>query len=572
MWPAFGPARSISSASNSHSCFALVAEWLNTCLTTHEQCKASAEERSRATLPQRVLKLDLEDDKVYLYVPVRKEQQPYAALSYCWGGELQEKIKTTKRTVVQNSQGIDLQSLPLTVQHAITIARALGLAYLWVDSLCIIQDSAADWERESASMCDIYSNATITISADGSLDCQGGCFVSSAYRNMTIATMPCPDSNGGTTNVYLRRLGIQQEANGSHASQNVSRPRLDTRGWTMQERLLSPRVLHCTSTELVWQCSARVSCECQIVEEEAAGFTFEPFRTAYVKDVVGEGKRFDWRRIVVEYTQRDLSQQTDRLPAISGFAAAISKTLPHAFASEDYFFGLWRPDIVRNMLWNVVSGTDNSSSEGGSRQSTRFTGRYAPSWSWASVTGGIAYIDELHGQNRYESGRKTQAKSKMILQTANIVLDTQNAYGPGSGELVVVGELVAVVVRQTPEHKLNVFHTAYTQDSSAIGIALPDVLSSRDMEVVPNKEYQWLIVVEISYDGSTVYDLGSRLVGLLLERLPSPSGDLYRRVGLVIGHIRIEGPRLKPQMVQGQYSLSVRLLALSYSRVNADKV
>jgi hypothetical protein len=69
-----------------------------------------------------------------------------------------------------------------------------------------------------------------------------------------------------------------------------------------------------------------------------------------------------------------------------------------------------------------------------------------------------------------------------------------------------------------------------------------------------------------------VYDLGSRLVGLLLERLPSPSGDLYRRVGLVIGHIRIEGPRLKPQMVQGQYSLSVRLLALSYSRVNADKV
>jgi hypothetical protein len=560
VWPAFGPARSILRASNSPSCFALIGEWLNTCLTSHEQCKTSAAERLYASLPRRVLKLDLEDDKVYLYVPIHKEQQPYAALSYCWGGELQEKTKTTTQTMVQLSQGIDLLSLPLTVQHAITIARALGLAYLWVDSLCIIQDSAEDWQRESASMCDIYSNATITISADGSLDCEGGCFVSSAHRNLTIATIPCQDPKGGITNIYLRRLGIQQEANGSHATQDISRPRLDTRGWTLQERLLSPRVLHCTSTELVWQCSARVSCECQIMEEEAAGFIFEPFRTLYVKDVADQGKRFDWRRIVVEYTQRDLSQHTDRLPAISGFAAAISKTLPDAFASKDYFFGLWHSDLVRNMLWNVVSGTNDSSGGAWSRESMRLAGRYAPTWSWASVTGGITYIDELHGQNRYESGLKTQVKSKITLQTANIVLDTQNLYGPGSGELVIVGELVPVVTRQSLEQKLKVFRTAYAQDSSAIGIALPDVRSPRDIEVLPNKEYQWLIVVEMSYNGSTIYDSGTRLVGLLLDRLPSASGDLYKRVGLVIGHIKLDGPSLEPKMVQGQYSLGVRCL------------
>jgi hypothetical protein len=395
-------------------------------------------------------------------------------------------------------------------------------------------------------MCDIYSNATITISADGSLDCQCGCFVWSPY--------PCLDPGGGITNIYLRRLGFEQEANGSHATEDLSRPRLDTRGWTLQERLLSPRVLHCTSTELVWQCSARVSCECQIIEKEADGYLNEPFRRLYVEDLLGEGKRFNWRRIVVEYTQRDLSQRADRLPAISGFATAMSKTSPHIFASKDYFFGLWRTDIVTNLLWNVVSDKDNSCSECWLRESTRFIGRYAPTWSWASVTGRIVYIDEVEGTSRYSSRDRTKLSPQVTLIRTEIDLDTENEYGPGFGELVVAGHLIPVTTQESLEHKFDVYHTRDLIDSQkSFAIAIPDVVSSQGKEVFHHKEYQWLIVAKMSHNGSTV-DYGTRLVGLLLDRVPSLSGELYKRIGLVIGHM---GTDLRTKMVQRQLSPGV---------------
>jgi hypothetical protein len=360
VWPGFGPARSISKDSNSPSCFALASEWLDVCLTTHERCKAAATASKRAILPRRVLKLYSKDDNVSLYEPTGKERRPYAALSYCWGGESQEKIKTTKRTLDQNLHSIALQSLPLTLQHSISTTRALGLEYIWIDSLCIIQDSASDWQRESVLMCEIYSNATGTISADGALDCEGGCLGSGPHRNLTINAIPCHTSNGDMTNIYLRRSGFRQEANGAHATHNLARPRLDSRGWTLQERLLSPRVLHCTSTELVWQCSARVTCECQVIEKEPDGSAFVPFRTQYViPSNVGlgtfstkpsRGRKIDWRRVVGEYTQRDLSYQKDRLPAISGLAALMTKKSPSLYNQKDFLFGIWRAELVQNLL------------------------------------------------------------------------------------------------------------------------------------------------------------------------------------------------------------------------------
>ncbi|KAH8721517.1 heterokaryon incompatibility, partial [Phaeosphaeriaceae sp. PMI808] len=156
------------------------------------------------------------------------------------------------KTVTQNLQGFSLRSLPLTLQHAILVTRALSLGYIWIDSLCIIQDSVSDWQKESSLMCDIYSNATVTISTDAALDCESGCFDADQHQNLTIGTIPCLSSTRGrVTNIYYRRAGFRQEANGAYATENLSRLRLDSRGWTLQERLLSPRVLHCTSTELV---------------------------------------------------------------------------------------------------------------------------------------------------------------------------------------------------------------------------------------------------------------------------------------------------------------------------------
>jgi hypothetical protein len=507
----------------------------------------------RAILPRRVIKLNSKDDDVILYEPPGKERQPYAALSYCWGGELQEKIKTTKSTLERNLQSISFKSLPLTLQHSIITARALGLEYIWIDSLCIIQDSASDWQRESALMCEIYSNATITISADSALDCEGGCFGSGPHRNLTISAIPCHAPNREMTNIYLRRSGFRQEANGAHATDNLARPRLDSRGWTLQERLLSPRVLHCTSTELVWQCSARVTCECQVIQKEPDGSTFEPFRTQYVTkpriDHLGifstqqmkqssRGRKIDWRRVVGEYTQRDLSEQKDRLPAISGLAALMTKRSPSLYNQKDYLFGIWRAEHVQNLLWQVVPDEGGYPSEDRPRGSTRFASRYAPSWSWASVTGRIAYIDEV----RNDSERlQTTLESRMLLLDMTISLDTENVYGPGFGELVVRGDLLPVTIRDTFGHKFDVFDsrgTAYEEKSFAI--AIPDVINTQQTEIVRGKTYHWLIVAEAETDRirSNVEDQGKRPIGLLLEQLSTASGEVYKRIGLVIGHLR----------------------------------
>jgi hypothetical protein len=99
---------------------------------------------------------------------------PYIALSHCWG--LAHILTTTTETLAARMEGIPPSVLPLTFQHAVQITRALNFRYLWIDSICIIQNDELDWQRESANMCNIYKNSAVTIAADAASDSTKGCF------------------------------------------------------------------------------------------------------------------------------------------------------------------------------------------------------------------------------------------------------------------------------------------------------------------------------------------------------------------------------------------------------------
>lgn len=150
------------------ACTRTIQSLLGDCFRNHNECVT----QFGHPLPTRLL--DLSESCIRLAQPSRDDEAPYIALSHCWG--LACIATTTTSNFTARKQNIAIKELPKTFQDAIEITRGLGVHYLWIDSLCIIQDSEADWERESSKMASIYKNAYLTVAASRSSDGSGGCF------------------------------------------------------------------------------------------------------------------------------------------------------------------------------------------------------------------------------------------------------------------------------------------------------------------------------------------------------------------------------------------------------------
>lgn len=151
----------------------LAQSWIKDCEMTHGQCGSGRD----VSLPKRCLDLkptSIPDGSAIQLVETHGSTGTYACLSHCWGKD--KLITTTSQTIASHLSGIPLAVLPKTFGDAVTLTRNLGLRYLWIDSLCIIQDSREDWQIESSKMADIYHNSFLTIAAISSPDSRGGCF------------------------------------------------------------------------------------------------------------------------------------------------------------------------------------------------------------------------------------------------------------------------------------------------------------------------------------------------------------------------------------------------------------
>ncbi|KAK4220518.1 heterokaryon incompatibility protein-domain-containing protein [Podospora fimiseda] len=351
-------------------------KWLHNCETLHN-CGIGRQ----VALPRRLVDLGPgeEDYKQVLRLTETTEEMmgTYLCLSHCWGKDPMP-IRTLLGNLHDHLQSLPWELLPNTFADAIRITSRLGIRYIWIDSLCIVQDSALDWQVESGKMADIYRNSYATIAAVSSADFRGGCFSSKAgdlcfefrtedKRSILVAVR---DDEG---------MGqIKEEVDVEKAYP------LLTRAWVYQERLLSRRILYFNHMELQLECKEGLTCECSNrrlmphpAQSTAVGRSLNNAKVHYAKALKNFANHSlsrleceHWHQTVSRYSKLRLTYAQDKLPALSGCAKDTARLW-----KDEYLGGLWRRTLAEGLLWFVDPPVIHY----------RPSVWRAPSWSWASV-------------------------------------------------------------------------------------------------------------------------------------------------------------------------------------------
>ena len=369
--------------------------WLDTCVNSHGSACNPPAGADNGWMPTRLLEVVPGSDRIYLRLQDSPALTPspdnrYVALSHCWG-QGGTPFTTTHSTLPSRIAGIDVNTLPQTFQDSVTLTERLGLRYLWIDSLCIIQDDADDWAREAARMASVYRNAHLVLNASNSeADSLG--FLRPRDRPDTVR-LP-PSSQQEKQPLYLRLLPPTESRWSAPAGQdNLTGEPISSRAWCLQERSLPVRALQYASHQIFWECERmRASEDGDAVPQagggplnrlcRTAGSATSVFARGSDREPGGDRERgaswADWYAMVEDYTARGITKHTDRLPALSGLAQVVAKETGSA-----YLAGLWKSGLLEGLAWcrSRASGPGLTA-----------TPEYvAPSWSWASVSGPVQF-------------------------------------------------------------------------------------------------------------------------------------------------------------------------------------
>lgn len=345
---------------------------------------------NRPLLPTRILDVADYPTSARLVVPNGKKAK-YVALSYCWGGKSQ--VQTTKETLELHQGSISCADLPKTICDAIWVTKQLGMRFLWVDCLCIIQGDQEDFDTESTRMAAVYENAYLTIAATAAETSAAGIFCRSPQAE--YVAIPCKPGEPSLGNFYL---GLHKEPD-----EMVFDSPLNRRSWVLQEHLFSRRTIHFAQNQLYWECGEVLVGEnnCKVTCDADASF---PNRSMLLHNlhgykaqcVEGEPRKRNpmfteaeiygiWARLVSYYSKRGLTDERDKLPAILSLSLEIQHSLqvsrwPFRF-HQGILFGVPYFEL-ECLLWCAKRG-----------DSLRKPERpRASSWSWASVEGATEFL------------------------------------------------------------------------------------------------------------------------------------------------------------------------------------
>jgi hypothetical protein len=288
-------------------------DWLVSCIQEHQECR----EAENVFVPPRLLRVTCAQDEVHLVSMDVTKPVPYAVLSYCWGGDQLSKTVKSNVEIVPRA----IKDLPKTICDAILVTRQLKLEYLWVDSMCIIQDSEEGKDALIGQMHRIFACAQVTIAASKASRCTEGFLAPRCSAPQFYATFrgPLEIYNGMPRRVIL-----------IPSSERHVEP-LVTRAWTLQETLLSSRILSYGSQQLHWYCGvcerhdgghqdreSSNSTSFQTPEERVIDHTSGRFK------MLGISTTLRWIEIVKQYTMREMSEPSDKLIAISAVAQRVA--------------------------------------------------------------------------------------------------------------------------------------------------------------------------------------------------------------------------------------------------------
>ncbi|KAK0653113.1 heterokaryon incompatibility protein-domain-containing protein [Cercophora newfieldiana] len=341
----------------------LCRRWLQTCRLSHTVCNGDGE--FGHYVPTRLIDLESPTPRIRLAAElVGNDELEYATLSHCWGTLKFTTLKTTNLETFRC--GLPTHELPKTFLDAIHIAQSLGFRYLWIDSLCILQDSIEDWDTESSLMTKVYGRSSLNIAATSAANGSVGCF----FERNRDWRCQISTSNQDAWWDISKRLVWDEPGQLNE---------LARRAWVVQERYLSRRTLHFDDQQVSWECDEGPACEFY-----PSGYTKQVEHFCAYRLKKRPLTEQLWPRIVEIYSRGELTRPTDKLVAIGGLARLIQEK-----TGDDYIAGLWRRDLEHQLLWR----SDNRDGGGHVRLDTG-----TPTWSWASIQGRIEFfstVDEI---------------------------------------------------------------------------------------------------------------------------------------------------------------------------------
>ncbi|KAF2728050.1 HET-domain-containing protein, partial [Polyplosphaeria fusca] len=389
-----GDILSVSSATTStdpyHSNGSQISNWLQTCNFTHAGCRKPV---PGDFVPTRLLELQ-NNNHGFVKLVLRGEdydQGPYCTLSHTWGPPPTTFLNTTNENLeTHRKQGIEISSLPNNFRHAIDVARFIGMRYIWIDSLCIIQkDGGADFAFEGQLMHKVYRYSYCNIAAADSADSSGGLF-----RARDPLDIVPPRFQSNSSSIF-----------GKQTWRVISEDLWDTellgtsiykRGWVFQERMLSPRLLHFARDQIFWDCGTISACETvpsnipypvdriATTDRHWRGRLQHRLRDEQAPVVGANDDSIEsfWQTAVFNYTSCNLTMQKDKTVAIWSIAKLVRD-----MTGEKYACGFWSRKLEEQLAWRVADVG----------QSTRLAELqwWNPSWSWSSVKATILAQDRV---------------------------------------------------------------------------------------------------------------------------------------------------------------------------------
>jgi hypothetical protein len=385
------------------------------CITEHRECQ------ERDFLPKRIV--DVSQSRYRLFEPSIRTEDKYACLSYSWG--VKGFAVTTSGNYEELKHGFDREELPIVFRDAAAVVQSLGIRYLWIDTLCIIQDSKVDWEEQAARIGEIFEGATITIAASSSPNPYHSLFRAreSMFEEVELYSEIGTDIRDV---VFKARRKIDR---GIHAKvgRTMDKDPLDTRAWGLQEKLLSTRLLAFTGAEMQWTCRTLRACECHQNPYPSKPLFPAPTEMSSAEGALNHAR--SWSHVIEEYSARDLTILEDKLPALSGLASKFG-----SLTGFTYIAGLWRESLFYDLVWQRDIAPIPVPSTW-----------LSPSFSWASASGAVNFRFARHS---YPGARVQHAE----LLDFYYKTSGHDAYSRAvDGSLTLRGRTVAAVLRKSLE-------------------------------------------------------------------------------------------------------------------------
>ena len=527
--PPEGCQESPGTRTDSQRSLGLIQHWLSDCTDSHDACEVTAE----SWYPTRLLDVGLKDSRrLKLHITASKNAETasnykYITLSHCWGQNFNKQLKLTRHNITRLCDMFQMDELPQTFQDGVDVARRLQIRYLWIDSLCIIQGDEEDWTREANEMHKVYMYGLFNVCATAALDSSQGCYrerdpaevqpnIVRSEQRKAFAVLPQETWRGGVESMPL-----------------------NSRGWVLQERILSRRNVHFGAEQVFWECRQSCASESSLGSLprsvcSATGLA----RGVMLKDFIS-GKPLDsydldhelthrnkmeaiWGAIVENFSSCKLTFNSDKLIALAGIAQQFKITTGHAYVA-----GLWREDLPLGLLWKTKKS-----------QSSRSKAYVAPSWSWASVVGPIEMSPFSMGD------RSSVVDDLEILDIQIFLKNSEHPFGQiENGFLRIRGRLGIVFATSSGQHDDSSLSYYITNQHEGLGESSLAEEKKDLLVLVPASATQWQPTwgpSEIAFDEDfspsiptnvllIAIDRGNRrLFGLLLTLLPS--GE-YARAG-----------------------------------------